>query len=203
MLPLTDPNIICEKYLNIIYRDMIPDKEEQHSRANSIPHTYGEILYPAVTKLIGTLQLNPDDIFFDLGSGKGKVVLQFFLQTCVQAAHGIELSPALHHAALQAAKRIQLDAPQCYDHGRQLTFACGSFFDLPFDTATIVLIGSPCFSPAMLSTLGMLINQISSIHTVISLRPITTLQRLTFKNMMRVECSWDSALCYIYSVNTT
>ncbi len=135
--------------------------------------------------------MNDNDVFLDLGSGKGKVVMQVFSQTKVKAARGIEINPQLHAQALQ-------NMPAIAD--RSVNFTQGDFFDIPFTDATIALIASPCFSLSMLHILGKKINETTTIHTVLSLRPIATLSRITFKKVVRVECSWDTALCYIYTV---
>lgn len=160
----------------------------------NITQTYGELLSESVTKLLRVAPISENDIFLDLGSGKGKVVTQVFTHTKVKEAHGIEINAELHAAAEHSKSLIKTN-------GRLLNFICGDFLTLPFTNATIVLIASPCFSPSLLHVLGDRINQIPSIHTVLSLRPIATLKRLPFKKVIRVECSWDTALCYLYQLN--
>lgn len=194
-LDINDRKILCQHYLRILYRDahIKTTKDKQ-----DVAKTYGEILYPSIDKLLSILTLTNDDVFMDLGSGLGKLVLQVFLNSPVQEACGIEIIPELHHHALQAAQSMQNDLPEFYVGGRKLTFLLGDFFEIPLHPATVVLICSPCFSQDMLLALGRIINHTPSIHTVLTLRPLATLQRLAFKKTLRVECSWDTALCYVY-----
>lgn len=163
-----------------------------------IAETYGEILCESMQKLIKKMQINQQDIFYDLGSGTGKVVMQVFLSTSVKAAYGIECMPHLHQFAQAAQQQLQQELPAFYHHERQLHYYLGSFFDISFRDATIIYIGSPCFTQSMLNTLSRQMNQLPQLHTIISLRPFNHLEHLHFKKAIRVECSWDSALCYLY-----
>lgn len=165
---------------------------------NKIELTYGEILYPSMEKLLSKISLSEEDIFIDLGSGLGKLVLQVFLCTRVKEACGIEIIPTLHKQALLAAERVERELPAFYCNDRRLYFLQGSFLELPLERASIVLIGSPCFSPTMLDTLAQIISNIPRIHTVLTLRPLPLLEGFIFKEAVRVETSWDTALCYLY-----
>ncbi len=198
-LSINDIDTLCQHYLNILYSEVEKKRVTSASSKKNIVETYGEILYQSVNKLISAIQLTENDIFVDLGSGMGKIVIQFFLKSMIKAAYGIELLPHLHQNAVEAAKTLQHDLPCFYNGTRQLIFLLGSFLDTPFKTATIVLITSTCFTQSLLNELGIIIENTPSIHTVLCLHPIRTLQRLVFKKVIRIECSWDTALCYIYS----
>jgi len=188
---------LCYQYLDILYQDA-RRTVQNYANKNSIPETYGEILYPSVQTLMTKIEMTGQDVFFDLGSGMGKVALQLFLLSNLKECYGIEIIPELHHIAVQAANKIQTDLTDFYSGERKLAFIQGSFLDVSFDRATIVMIGSPCFTPGMLAKVGTIIENTPGIHTVLTLRPITTLKRLRFIKTVRLECSWDSALCYIY-----
>jgi len=154
-----------------------------------ITNTQGEILAPSIEKLFKKIPLTPQDIFVDLGSGRGQITRQVFLQTEVKEAWGIECLEALH---LEAIKEVPLR------EGRKLNFILADFLNYPLMGATVALINSVCFSQKILNPLGEIINQTETIKTVCTTRPIMTLTRLRFIKTIRVECSWDSALCYIY-----
>jgi hypothetical protein len=127
------------------------------------------------------------------------VVLQAFLTTPVKRATGIEILPALHQEAADAKTKVARDFPELFKGDRQLHFILGSFLEIPFNDATVVLVSSPCFTPMMLTKLAKIIDHTKSIHTVISLRPLISMQRLAFEKIVRIEGSWDSILCYIYT----
>jgi len=191
-------NETCQRYIKHLYHEANHISLPQIKR-QSIAETSGEILFPSLSKVIALLTLHEEDIFIDLGSGMGKAVIQFFLQTQIKKAFGIEIMSNQYQYSVMMANRLKADLPEFYLNGRELQFFLGNFLEIPFTTATVILIGSPCFTPNMLDTLGSIINSTPNIHTVVSLRPLLTLSRLTFRRMLSLECTWDTAQAYIYS----
>src|SRR3990167_7081695 len=155
-----DQDALCWRYLNLIYQDM-----HDHSFKKNLSETNGEILYASINKLLSLIPLTKEDVFFDLGAGVGKIVLQVFLKTAVKEAAGIELLPELHEKAIIAVQKIQRDLPEFYADNRKLTMIQGSFLDVPFSNATVVLVGATCFPPSLLNALGKIIDKTPSIHT--------------------------------------
>lgn len=199
-LSINDMDTLCQQYLTILYNDA--EKQDRSALPkDKVFQTYGEILYPSVDKLMSAIQLTEHDVFVDLGSGMGKIVIQFFLKSAIKAAYGIELLPELHQHALNAAKSLQQNLPDFYKGRRKLTFLLGDILETSFTKATVALLNSTCFTQSLLNELGKIIENTPSIHTLLSLRPINTLQRLVFMKVIRIECSWDTALCYIYGSN--
>lgn len=194
MILSADKQQLCQQYLNILYCDAHP-----HYKKQSLAEQQGEILYPSVNKLLSMAELSGQDVFADLGSGIGKLVTQAFLLSPVKEALGIEIVSELHQQAALTAQCLQEELPDFFVDDRKLTFLHGSFLELSIARATVVLICSTCFDQPLLQALGEIINATPGIRMVFSLRPISTLQRLVFKKTVRVECSWDSALCYVYS----
>ncbi len=189
---------LSQRYLDLIYQQ----KKPYHlKKTDPIQANYGEILPQGLNKLLKHIHLTKQDIFFDLGSGVGRVSAQVFLQTNVQESHGIEYLSELHQQAYTAAQRIQTELPVFYESNRKLNFILGDFLRVPFTQATVVLINATCFPPTLLRALAQRINQMPQLHTVICLRPLPQLT-LAFTKAIRIECSWDSALCYLYTTKT-
>jgi len=195
---IIDAQTLSGVYLDILYQDN--SHTQENTQPQSITETAGEVLAPSIERLLTTVPLDEKDVFIDLGSGHGKICAQVFLQSKVREVLGIEIVPAYHARAVQAAAMMQRDLPELFANGRKLTFLSGSFFDIPLTKTTVVFINAICFSPEMMDKLGKIIELTSGIHTVMSLRPIPRLNRLRFQRTLRVECSWDSALCYIYTI---
>lgn len=192
-LSIHDINSLCQHYLTVLYHGI-----HKKGFSKNINETYGEILYPSIDKLLSAIELSENDVFVDYGAGLGKIVIQVFLKSLVKEAYGIEISPELHQHASNAAHKIQHHLPDFFNNGRKLKFLHGDFLKVPLTTATVALVNSACFTQPLLTELGRIIECTPSIHTVLSLRPINTLQRFTFKKSIRIECSWDTALCYVY-----
>lgn len=181
-------------YLNSLYADI--DSSQKNNILN-ISETYGEVLYPSIDKLISIIKWQDDDIFYDLGSGLGKVALRIFFKTNIKIVHGIELRYELHHVAQTILAKIKIQK-DLFPSGRELIFSHGDFLKNSFKDASILFIASPCFSLCILDSLANIINVNPNIQTVLTLKPMPALARLKFQRAVRIDCSWDTALCYIY-----
>jgi len=193
-MSVSNQDILCESYLKIIYQNA-----KVNFNANSISETYGEILPVGIDKLLSEISLTKSDTFFDLGSGLGKLAIQVFLKSNAKEVCGVELMPELHEQALAASDKICHDLPAFYAGNRKLTFLLGSFLEISLTSATVILAASPCFTPNIMRTLERIVEDTPGIHSVLTMRPMHGLKRLQFKKAIRIECSWDSALCYLYT----
>lgn len=195
--------LLCEHYLQLVYQQIkaeqqIKNKFIETTDKKNISEKSGEILYPSVKKLLSIINLSAEDVFVDLGSGAGKLALQVFLNTSVHEVVGVEVVPAFHEQAMQAVRIICDDLSQIDGNERKLTFLAGDFFLLPLPAVSVVFINSVCFTQDMLIALCKMINAMPAVRLVLTLRPLQHLRDLIFKKAVKVECSWDSALCYIY-----
>lgn len=184
-------NTAYQRYLAYLY-----NKKSKVQSTTTIAQTSGEVLYPSISKLIHVLQIKDEDVVVDLGSGIGQIVLQFFLLTHAKEVIGIEIVSSQHEQASRALSQCKKDLPALFTD-RQVTFLQGSFFDIPFTQANVIFINSVCFTQEMLLKLVVLLNAMTHLRVVLSTRALYGL-RLRLKKIIRIECSWDSALCYYY-----
>ncbi len=199
MIPsVINKTLLFQRYLSVLYSEKpllpLPADQKQFSQI------YGEILPESVDKLLTLFPLTKDDIFVDLGSGTGKIPLQVFLCSEVKESRGIELAVNLHDYAMQVAEQVANDLPDFYKNNRKLNFFCGNFLEFSLSDVTVVWFNSVCFTQDFLNQVSQIIDSNLSIHTVITLRPLCALKRLNFKKAVRIEGSWDSALCYVYKI---
>lgn len=163
----------------------------------NVEESYGEILFPSVEKIFKSIFYNTEDIFVDFGSGLGKLCLQVLFTKKLKKIIGLEINSLLYEQSTTVTNKIRTDFPN-FDSLNRLEFHCIDFRKFNLNEATIALLGSPCYTQKTFDILGQRFN-LSNIHTVASLKPIRTLNRLRFRKIINLECSWDSALCYIYS----
>lgn len=125
----------------------IPDEEERQVRAARGDPLYGELLPASVSALVAWLGLGEDDVFYDLGSGTGKVVVQVAMSAPVARCVGIELSASrcrIARAALRRARQHDLVL------ARRTVFRQASFLDESLADATVVYTCSTGFpAPVM------------------------------------------------------
>lgn len=192
---IPDIESLCQYYLTFLYKGI---QGKEGFVVKDVCETYGEILYAGINKLLTVIKLAPSDVFMDFGSGLGKAVLQVFINSPVRAAYGIECVPELYSRALACAQQMKQELPLLFHQDRKLDFIWGDFLVEPLDEVTIAFINATCFTQKLLNTLGSRLDNTAGIHTVLSMRPISTLQSFKFIKSVRIQCSWDAALCYIY-----
>jgi hypothetical protein len=135
----------------------ISETEKKRFSFHKAEFTYGEMLPESVDIMLKEiLQLDAGDVFYDLGSGTGKIVLQAFLTTNVTSAIGIELSSRRTNIARASLSKLislgwisPLDAfkwmPLISNH-RNIQFIEGDMFSLSLADATAIYACSNLFS---------------------------------------------------------
>ncbi|KAL6060677.1 Histone-lysine N-methyltransferase, H3 lysine-79 specific [Balamuthia mandrillaris] len=138
--------------------------------APSSKEVYGEVNPALVNDIIREVELTREDVFYDLGSGVGNVVLQVAAQVGCKAV-GVEIRPELHRIALRMRERtmqllqqaerspqrdgeeaqvdggdITASQPQRY-HCGEVQLLCGDLSNPTFDLseATVVFLNNFCF----------------------------------------------------------
>ncbi len=194
-----------QKYLDGLYKDKsgyigYQLEEKELSQKHQIDLTYGEIIYQGVDAIIDHLVFNEEDVFYDLGSGIGKVVLQLFLKTPVKKSIGIEASTARHNCAEEVFNVAKKEYQARFQDQREFKSIQGNFLLHPIVDATVVFTNSRCFNDEMLVDLAKILNNCPLLKQVISLQPMSL--KLPFKRTVGLECSWlhgKKTKCYLYS----
>eukprot|EP00053_Salpingoeca_punica_P011813 m.105273 g.105273 ORF g.105273 m.105273 type:complete len:370 (+) comp15790_c0_seq1:78-1187(+) len=112
---------------------------------------YGECPVASVSTLVHHLRLSKDDVFLDLGSGIGNVVLQVAAEARCRAT-GIEIRPDLHTLAKKMGSAF---AAEMDWHGKargEWRLVCGDFtagrFERYFREATVIFANNLKFDAA-------------------------------------------------------
>jgi hypothetical protein len=119
--------LTSEPWEEIYERDRIDgfraDYMKVDGKITDIGHAgiYGEILPMGIRRLYSKLDIQADDVVYDLGSGTGKVVLQFAIETTAGKCHGIELGETRYRGSMQALETLKESPTQAY---RQAAAKC-------------------------------------------------------------------------------
>jgi hypothetical protein len=193
---------LCQEYMNAVYHGVsgfisYEPGEKEAGEKKKVYLTYGEMLYPSVSKIINYLgDINENDVFYDLGSGIGKVGLQFFLRSPVKKARGIEYSATRNKYAEQVYAQVQKEFPELVA-GRILDCINGNFLEQDISDATIIYACSTCYSEELLADIGKMIDaQCPNIRYIATNKHIPN--KLPFDRALEVECSWDKTKWQIY-----
>ncbi|KUF81319.1 Avr3b-L3 [Phytophthora nicotianae] len=138
--------------------------------------TYGEVSVESVASIVLPLfNLDADDVFFDLGCGTGKILVQAALQTPCKRAIGIELmqNRVLEgHKALNRLKERDLAVLQ----GKEIEIFRGDIFVPPEEArlmdATVVFINNVMFGPQLMLKVLQLLKEMPKLRCVMTLRKI-------------------------------
>lgn len=195
-----------QKYIIDLYADIsgyigYEIEKQDEPLQHLISLTYGEILYEGVNTIINNININEQDIFYDLGSGIGKLVLQFFLSTPIKKAQGIEASLARHQVAANIFNKVTQQLPELFTQNqgqRLLQSAQGNFLLHDILDATIIFIDSVCFSEETLKHISTILNNCPHLKHVISSKALTI--KLPLEKKLQLACSWQPTTeCYLYS----
>lgn len=182
--------------INVSFIENNPENQKQ-----LVEKTYGEILYDSVEELIKQLGINSSDVFYDLGSGTGKLVMQVYANTPVNKAYGIEFFQDRSYAAEKALKRMYVIAPHLLNTDRLISHQIQNIKDVHYmDNATIIFMCSTCFPSALME---IVYNKIKNNQ---NLRHIITTETKTHDDFKKIlpntkiitlPCTWSKEVRWI------
>lgn len=127
-------NRLQDRWLRISTTGLIPTQVEGHIR-------YGTVDYPGTRTVLQKLRLGPDDVFVDIGCGKGRVVC-LAARGRIREAVGVEYSENLADIAERNAGRLR---------GRQspISIFCQAAETLNYTGATALYFFNPFEAPIL------------------------------------------------------
>ncbi|XP_059607611.1 histone-lysine N-methyltransferase, H3 lysine-79 specific [Phlebotomus argentipes] len=81
---------LLKHILQQVYNGSVEDPDKLNQYEPFSPEVYGETSYDLVCQMIDQIDISPEDVFIDLGSGVGQVVLQMAAATHTKICLGIE-----------------------------------------------------------------------------------------------------------------
>jgi len=198
-------NIVPE-YIKHLYKDVngfgLEDIDytiiKNHREVNT---TYGEILPTSVSNMIKEMNVNANDVFYDLGCGTGKVVIQYFLQTNIKKSVGIEISSTRANKAQHNINIVLAKFPKIFNN-RKIEIIQDNILNVNLSDATCVYLCSTCFSSILLNNVLDKIKTTSkNIRVIVTLKDFDSDEYLNKfqKKVISIPCTWsDSTIAYMY-----
>ncbi len=197
-LPAQPPHAslaILRRLYHQVWAYEIPAADVRRIHATAGSDVYGEIRPAASLRLFDYLKLGPQDVFFDLGSGAGKVVLHAALATSVGRAIGVEMSRTRHALAksvVAAARKEGLDVGACRLRNANL-------MRTSLKGATVIYCCATAFSEAFLERM---VKRIANLGPGIRFVTTTELDedpRFELLDVLKLDMSWRRrAKIYVY-----
>ncbi|EGD83452.1 hypothetical protein PTSG_04059 [Salpingoeca rosetta] len=210
--PLVANEASLYKLLHAIYNDLdadygiagfaaLSDQEEDDIDESGGHSAYGEILPQGVTAVMQAIQPHPGFVFYDLGSGLGKMAMQVFLQFQAGKACGVELAQTRHEAAQKALARL---TKMLGTDPVNLQFVHGDIMKADVRDADVVYLASLCFEEPFLTALASrLVGDAPRMSVLISIQPISEAAsdfhaQFKLETVLNVPMSWGNADVHVY-----
>ena len=193
--------------------DEIPLGDQHAIDASGGHEAYGELTVRGMRELRSRLRPQHGDVFYDLGSGCGRSVVQAALEWPVARAVGVELAASRHSVGQDALARVSEDALRARIVLRRGDIiACEGCED-----ATIVYVASLLFDDAFMSRLAARLSELPRLRAVATLTrfPPGALagfheaaanaapDHLEAVRRERVEVTWGAARVFVYERHAT
>jgi hypothetical protein len=158
--------------------------------------TYGEILPKSVRLLIHDInsidKIDKTDVFCDLGSGTGKVCLQFLEETNIEKSCGIELNRKRYNKSIKLKKKYS-------NSKKKLFYIHSNFINVNISDATIIFTNSIMFSNRILNIIEKKSFNCKKLKFLISMKPLNPKFLKLIKKRLNIPVTWGKSEYYIYS----
>lgn len=164
---------------------------ESHSNSNEM--VYGEMTLDGMGVLHDALQLQPQDVVYDLGSGVGKFVLYTALRGICASCTGVEVGLKRHATAERACSRLEeILQSQSRKESSRFSAVLGDIRQPLYRDATIICLCNIMFGGALnASVLANVLAKCPSCSTVASIVQLHH-PRLQKRKVIKVGCTWAS-----------
>lgn len=212
--PLSHTN--TEEIINAIYTDISGFKRlGKREHKDLVEHggypTYGEITYQGAKILFDDLASTrmrtktkrKKDVFYDLGTGVGRLPLQVYLEyPWIIRSVGIELSPTRFKGALEALARLKERG--LVERKRHVEFIEDSILDVDVSDGTIFYAGSTCFSAKLMHGIMEKLSKLKKGIVLFTLAQLPNdYKKYGFemvKEYKNVPMTWDTESVYRYDL---
>ncbi len=164
--------------------------------------TYGECTPEAVEHILTITGAKPGEVFCDLGSGTGKMVIYAAFLAPFKKSIGIELLPELHMAAEHVAERYRKEIqPGLPDRRREtaLCFRLGDIFEADISDCDIVVSHCcTCFDDALMQKLSEKLEECKKGARIVTITRGLSSPHCTLVSVTPCLMGWGQATANLY-----
>lgn len=200
--------IYAETLFNHLYGQINGYSVSTEARAKSAFDTekllYGELPFETCQKIIERADPKKDGVFFDLGSGTGRVVMAFYLLSNFRKCVGVELLQGLHNKACEIDMEFNKNIkPQLagYVEERELQFTCGDIFKADLRDADFIFMNYPFKDSELFDQLEeKFLSELKAGSKIVTI--IRALKNPLFKNLgsQTYKFSWGDSTAHFFEI---
>ncbi len=163
---------------------------------------YGELPFQTWKDIIERANPRKDGVFFDLGSGTGRVVIASYLLGEFQKCLGVELLKGLHDKACEMKTEFEKNIkPQIETHvaGRELNFFRNDIFAIDLQEADFLFMNHPFKESDIFNKLEeKILDELKAGSKIVT--TIRSLKNPRFKNLgnQTYKFSWGDSTAYFF-----
>lgn len=195
-----DPRAVIRRaYREVDHGFEIPASEEQTIRKTRGSPVYGEITPAAVKKLVDYLEMSSGDVFYDLGSGVGKVVNQVAMTVPLKRCVGVELSRSRIATSRSVLRKLRAEDRIV---ARRTVHRCENILEADLSDATVIYTCSTAFSWRFLARVCRKIRELERELLFVSVQELEDDTR-GFEHIetLRLDMTWQRRdAVYVYYV---
>lgn len=139
-------------------------EDHTQGRAQSAQATYGELTASGAQALLQYLDPTSNDVFCDIGSGAGRLVLQIAAAARLRRCLGVEFIQSRHDISVRALHQAQADLQTA-----DVEFVYGDALNMEFESVTMAFLCATCFSDDFMAQIARQLVRCDSPMTLVSL----------------------------------
>lgn len=165
---------------------------------------YGEVPFDVWCDIVQRANAKRDGVFFDLGSGTGRIIMQSYMVFDFKKVVGIELLEGLYDKSCQVREMFEKDIRHRISQkleNRELTLLNKNIFDVDLSEADLVFMNHPFKDREMFERLeNKFLNEFKPGTKIIT--TIRSLNDQRFKSLgtKKYEFSWGESTIYYHEV---
>lgn len=206
---MIDPKY-CETLFNFLYSDIdgygLSHKARENHNKSAVTESflYGELPFATWGKIVAKLDPKKDGVFFDLGSGTGRVVMLSHLLFDFKKSIGVELLKGLHDTACKINEIYEKNIKKhVLNHveNRELQFVNKDIFDVDLREADFIFMNHPFKDNGLFDSLEeKMVRELKSGSKIVT--TIRSLKHPAFKSLgdHKYNFSWGESTAYFFEV---
>jgi|TARA_B110000977_G_scaffold103554_3_gene135151 hypothetical protein len=134
--------------------EIAEESHKKQARTPGIGYFYGELSWLGAWNLVGLAKPKVGDVFLDMGSGLGKMVLSTAMTRRFKQCVGVEILPELHQKACDAVTKLRESVGEdAFGMLPPIKLECGDMLAVDVGDADVVYCFATCFSPEIMGAL--------------------------------------------------
>jgi len=153
-------------------------------------HTYGEPQPYSTDLIMAHINIGENDVLYDLGCGRGFMLMQVLMTTPVKRAVGVELAASRINIGKQALNK--LISQGLLPSGKKLELIEGDMTKAKLDDATVIFMDSVLFSDELLTTMAKNMSRAKNLRRLVMItKALPNNPWFELEGSERMKMSWS------------